>query len=107
MVKPRVAFMELAQRSPDVLQLATHKHMDMDVEALCRASYGQRAVPRANSRNDAVVDPNIAQLPPHITLEQAHNLFSAMRKGDPDEGGVIKESIKSVLAGLLPHRAEH
>ena len=52
---------------------------------------------------DAVVDPDVSQLPPHITLEQAHHLFSALRKGDPDEGGVIKESIKSVLAGLLPH----
>lgn len=52
---------------------------------------------------DVVVDANIAQLPPHITLEQAHNLFSAMAKGDPDEGGVIKESIKEVLAGLLQH----
>ena len=30
---------------------------------------------------DAVVDPNIAQLPPHITFEQAHHLFSAMREG--------------------------
>jgi len=52
---------------------------------------------------DAVVDANIAQLPPHITFEQAHNLFSALAKGDPDEGGVIKESIKEVLATLLPH----
>jgi len=52
---------------------------------------------------DAVVDPNITQLPPHITLAEAHNLFSALSKGDPDEGGVIRESIKEVLAGLLPH----
>ncbi len=51
---------------------------------------------------DAVVDPNIAQLPPHITLEQAHHLFSALRKGDPDGASVVKESIKSVLAGVLP-----
>jgi len=55
---------------------------------------------------DAVVDPNISQLPPHITLEQAHNLFSALAKGDPDERGVIVESIKEVLAGLVPHGAE-
>lgn len=55
---------------------------------------------------DAVVDPNISQLPPHITLEQAHNLFSALSKGDPDEVGVIKESIKEVLAGLVPHGSD-
>ena len=54
---------------------------------------------------DAVVDPNITQLPPHISLEQAHNLFSAMAKGDPDEGSVIKQSIKEVLAGAFSHRA--
>jgi pyruvate dehydrogenase (quinone) len=53
---------------------------------------------------DVVVDPNITQLPPHISLEQAHNLFSALVAGDPDEGGVIRESIKSVLAALLPHK---
>ena len=52
---------------------------------------------------DAVVDANISQLPPHITMEQAHNLFSALAKGDPDEGSVIKESIKEVLAAVLPH----
>jgi pyruvate dehydrogenase (quinone) len=53
---------------------------------------------------DAVVDPNISQMPPHITLEEAHNLFSALRKGDPDELAVIKDSIKGVLAGLLPRK---
>jgi pyruvate dehydrogenase (quinone) len=52
---------------------------------------------------DVVVDANISQLPPHVTLEQAHNLFSAVTKGDPDEGGVVKESIKEMLAGILPH----
>jgi|SRR5579872_2532831 len=52
---------------------------------------------------DAVVDPNISQLPPHISLQEAHNLFSALAKGDPDEGGVIKETIKSVLATVFPH----
>ncbi len=53
---------------------------------------------------DVVVDANISQLPPQITLEQAHNLFSAMTKGDPDRGAVIKESIKEVFAGFTPAR---
>jgi pyruvate dehydrogenase (quinone) len=53
---------------------------------------------------DVVVDPNVAQLPPHISLEEAHHLFSALRKGDPDEGGIIKDTIKAVLAGVLPHK---
>ncbi len=55
---------------------------------------------------DAVVDPNISQLPPHISLEEAHNLFSALAKGDPDKGGVIKETMRSILATVLPHHSD-
>jgi len=56
---------------------------------------------------DALVDPNISQLPPHISFEQAHNLFSALAKGDPDESGVIAESIKSLLASFTPYAGRH
>ncbi len=52
---------------------------------------------------DAHVSPNIAQLPPHITFEEAHKYFSALVKGDPKEASIIKESIKSVVAGVIPH----
>ncbi|HEY8320511.1 MAG TPA: thiamine pyrophosphate-dependent enzyme, partial [Candidatus Baltobacteraceae bacterium] len=55
---------------------------------------------------DAVVDADIAQLPPHITFEQAHNLFSSLVKGDPNRSGVVKESIKEVLVGLLPNGSD-
>lgn len=54
---------------------------------------------------DAVVDPAVAQLPPHITFEEAHNYMSAMMKGDPQEASVIKESIKSMVAGVIPHKS--
>lgn len=50
---------------------------------------------------DAHVSANIAQLPPHITFQEAHNYFSALVKGDPQEGSIIKESIKSVIAGVV------
>ena len=52
---------------------------------------------------DAHVDPTVAQLPPHISFEEAHNYMSAMMKGDPQEGSVIKESIKGLIAGVVPH----
>ncbi len=51
---------------------------------------------------DALVSANIAQLPPHITFEEAHKYFSALVKGDPNEASIIKESIKSVIAGVVP-----
>lgn len=47
-------------------------------------------------------DPNIAPLPPHITLAQAKAFASTLRKGDPDEGNVIVQTAKQVLGAVLP-----
>jgi pyruvate dehydrogenase (quinone) len=52
---------------------------------------------------DAIVDPTVVQLPPHISFEEAHNYMSAMMKRDPQEVSVIKESIKEMIAGITPH----
>jgi len=51
---------------------------------------------------EAVVDGNVATLPPHISREQALHFMKAIRKGDPDEGGMIKQSIKQIIAGVIP-----
>ena len=53
---------------------------------------------------DAKVSADVVQLPPHITMEEAHKYFSALVAGDPDEAGIIKASIKSVIAGLIPSK---
>jgi pyruvate dehydrogenase (quinone) len=53
---------------------------------------------------EAIVDPHIAQLPPHITFEQAHSLFSALTSGDPDAVHVIKETVRGVFGGMVPGR---
>jgi len=53
---------------------------------------------------DAKVSADVAQLPSHITFEEAHKYFSALVKGDPDEGRVIKATIKSMIAGVVPGR---
>jgi pyruvate dehydrogenase (quinone) len=47
-------------------------------------------------------DPEVAPLPPHITFEQAKRFSEALLKGDPHEGGIIKETAKQVLATLVP-----
>jgi pyruvate dehydrogenase (quinone) len=47
-------------------------------------------------------DPDVPPLPPHITLEQAKHLTEALIKGDPHEGGVIKETAKQLLASIIP-----
>lgn len=55
---------------------------------------------------EAVVDGNIATLPPHITREQAMKFLKAARKGDPDEGPMITQSIKQMIAGVIPRKSE-
>ena len=55
---------------------------------------------------EAYVDANVSIIPPHITLEFARNFGSALRKGDPNEKGIIVESIKDVVAGIFPGHRE-
>jgi pyruvate dehydrogenase (quinone) len=55
---------------------------------------------------EVVTDPNVSMLPPHIKWEQAKSFTSAMLQGDPEEGPVIVQSVKGVLAGLFPHKGD-
>ena len=47
-------------------------------------------------------DPNVPPLPPHITLAQARAFTSNLLKGDPEEGSVLLNTAKEVLASVLP-----
>ena len=51
---------------------------------------------------DVYTDPNVPTIPPHISFEQAKNYSTALLKMDPDEVGIFKESVKSVVEGLIP-----
>jgi pyruvate dehydrogenase (quinone) len=53
---------------------------------------------------DALCDPNVPPLPPHISVEQARAFVSALRKGDPDLRGVISQSFKEKILEFLPGR---
>ena len=50
---------------------------------------------------EAVVDPEVPPLPPHITLEQAKHLATALAKGDPATAQVIRQSLKAKAQDLL------
>jgi len=54
---------------------------------------------------EALTDPNVAALPPHITLKQAKAFASALWEGDPERMGVVRQTIKSAAEGLLPHKS--
>jgi pyruvate dehydrogenase (quinone) len=43
---------------------------------------------------EAVTDPEVPPLPPHITLEQAKALSSALLHGDPHAGRIVSQSFK-------------
>lgn len=46
---------------------------------------------------DVHTDPDVATLPPHITLEQARSFASALVEGDPDAGGILWQTFKRVV----------
>ena len=55
--KTTIALAELAEKGADtdllreMIQYVAQRLMDMDVEELCQAAYGERTAERANSRN--------------------------------------------------------
>jgi pyruvate dehydrogenase (quinone) len=53
---------------------------------------------------DAVTDPEVPPLPPHITLEQAKHFLKALKGGDPHSRELITESFKQKVLEFLPGR---
>jgi len=51
---------------------------------------------------EAYTDPDVPTLPPHISFEQAKDLTYALLKGDPDAGGVLRQTVKEAWAALKP-----
>jgi pyruvate dehydrogenase (quinone) len=52
---------------------------------------------------EAITDPDVPTLPPHITLEQAKKFGESLLKGDPNESGVIRQAVKGLMDSVLPH----
>jgi len=52
---------------------------------------------------EAITDPNVPPLPPHITMEQAKNFAEAMLKGDPEKASVLRQTSKQLMEGFVPH----
>lgn len=54
---------------------------------------------------EAVTDPNVPPLPPHITLKNAKALLSTLWQGDPEQGSLIKQTIKEIASDYLPGKS--
>jgi pyruvate dehydrogenase (quinone) len=57
---------------------------------------------------EVAVDAEISMLPPHVTPELAKTFAATALKGDPEEGPMIVQSVKGILAGMFPgsHRGD-
>jgi pyruvate dehydrogenase (quinone) len=53
---------------------------------------------------EAITDPNVPPLPPHISLEQAKHFASSVWSGDAEALGFIKQTVKDAAESYLPHK---
>jgi pyruvate dehydrogenase (quinone) len=53
---------------------------------------------------EAVTDPEVPTLPPHISFEQAKHFMGSMVKGDPHRGHIIQQTFKDAVEAVLPHK---
>ncbi len=51
---------------------------------------------------DAMTDPEVAPLPPHITIEQARAFASSLIQRDPNAFNAVRQSVKDLLQTYLP-----
>jgi pyruvate dehydrogenase (quinone) len=51
---------------------------------------------------EAVTDPEVPPLPPHITFEEAKHFASAVLRGDPNAGRMVRQSIRQMLDAIKP-----
>jgi pyruvate dehydrogenase (quinone) len=53
---------------------------------------------------EAIVDPEVPPLPPHISFEQATHFAQAVLAGDPHRGRMIRQSLRHMLDALTTRR---
>jgi pyruvate dehydrogenase (quinone) len=53
---------------------------------------------------EAITDPEVPPLPPHITIEQAKHFMKAIMAGDPDARRMIRQSFAEKIVEFLPGR---
>jgi len=53
---------------------------------------------------EAIVDPEVPPLPPHISFDQAKSMTRALLRGDPAAGEIIRNSFKEKVEEFVPRR---
>ncbi len=52
---------------------------------------------------EAMTDPDVPPLPPHITFNQAVKFSKALMKRDPNEAGILRQTWRDAVESLIPH----
>jgi len=52
---------------------------------------------------EAITDPEVPPLPPHISFEFAKAYWQSFLKGDPNRWDMLKQSMKEMVESYLPH----
>jgi pyruvate dehydrogenase (quinone) len=50
---------------------------------------------------EAITDPEVPPLPPHIKVEQATSMAQALMKGDPNAARIVKQSLRGKIAEFV------
>jgi pyruvate dehydrogenase (quinone) len=53
---------------------------------------------------EAIVDPEVPPLPPHITFEQAKHFAQAVIHGDAKRRSMVRNSLRQMLDAITPGR---
>jgi pyruvate dehydrogenase (quinone) len=53
---------------------------------------------------EALTDPDVPPLPPHISFEEAKKFASTLFEGDPNERGIIRQAAREFVESVIPHK---
>jgi pyruvate dehydrogenase (quinone) len=86
----------------DYAELAGLRGIRVDEPGQIAAAWDQALAADRPVVLEAVTDPDIPPIPPHVEWKQARALISAVLKGDPDVTGIMREGLKEKAQDFLP-----
>jgi pyruvate dehydrogenase (quinone) len=98
--------LEASQRIPDFpyaryAELLGFKGIRVDAPEQVAAAWDEALAAREPVLVEAVTDPEVPPLPPHIEFQQARNMAKALAHGDPARGQIIRQALKGKLQELV------
>ncbi|MGK6312304.1 thiamine pyrophosphate-requiring protein [Neorhizobium sp. DT-125] len=99
---------EASQRIPDVpyhrfAELVGLKGLFVDKPEDLGAAWDEALAADRPVVLEVKTDPEVPPLPPHFTFKQIKNMTASLAKGDPNEAGVIRGTVRQVLSAVLPN----